>query len=163
MMTSLYLFLINVLSWQLAQPIGCVSGVLSTSDDLQHGLLIAKLVKGGLSSPLIIPAKGTFRFQFCELQSAEQPIDVFYRGIMMDTLYVGTITASSMENSLTYPVAIRKNTLGHWICPKCRRADKTLEMVYGDGIPLNLASRKRPQGCIFNGTKGYCSRDRIYF
>jgi hypothetical protein len=143
--------------------VGCAAGNVVTAADMRYGLLIAKPVKSATSNSLVISEKGTFGFQFCELKNGEEPIDVFYRGVMMDTLYVGTIGASSKENVLTYPVAVRKNVLGYWICPKCRRADKTLEMVYGDGIPLNMASRKRPQGCIDNGTKGYCSRDRIHF
>ena len=164
MMTSLYLILLHSFTLFWAGSVGCVGGTLSSaSADLQHGLLIAKPISGVYSETQQISVKGPFRFQLCELKTFGQPVDIFYRGIMADTLYVETITASSIENTLIYPVVVRKNLLGYWICPKCHRADKTLEMVYGDGGPLNLASRKRPQGCINNGTRGYCSRDRISF
>ena len=162
-MASLYLILLHFMAPLWAAPTGCVGGTLSAAIDLRFGLFIAKSTVGGTSETQQILAKGPFHFQLCELKSAGQSVDVFYRGIMADTLYVGTLAGSFSETALTYPVTIRKNFLGYWVCPKCHRADKTLEIVYGDGIPLNMASRKRPMGCIDSGTRGYCNRDKIYF
>ena len=162
-MISLNLILFYLFASAQIAPVGCISGTLLAATDLRAGLLIAKPANGGIGETQQIVAKGPFHFQLCELKNAGQPIDVFYRGVMADTLYVGTLGASTSETSLTYPITVRKNVLGYWICPKCHRADKTLEMVYGDGIPLNLASRKRPMGCINNGPRGYCGRDKIYF
>ena len=113
MMSSLYPLLLYSLTLLWHMHAGCIGGTLSASADLQYGLLIAKPNSGGGSESQQIPVKGPFRFQFCELKSAGQPIDVFYQGIIADTLYVGTIAAAGIENDLTYPVAIHKNLLGY--------------------------------------------------
>ena len=104
------------------------------------------------------------------------PADLFlYQGIGTDTLYVGTAPRNITEVKLTFPLELSKNLWGHYVCPKCRRSDKTVEIIYsiapqvrriivaGDTSYSSIIGRKMYEGCLSGGGRGYCKRDKIRF
>ena len=104
------------------------------------------------------------------------PADLFlYRGIGADTLYVGTAPRGITELKLTFPLKLTKNLLGHYVCPKCHRSNKTVEIVNtiaprirqiivaGDTSYSSIVGRTMEEGCINGGGRGYCLRDKIRF
>lgn len=162
---KIFSFLLILLLPQLGASNSCVMGTVITAVDLQEASVFAILADGKPGQSMIVPSKGNFRFKLCGSASESQVVDIMCRGVMMDTLYLGTITDTTQNVRLAYPIELHKNIAGHWVCPKCHRADKTVEVVYGDGIPINSnpKARKSAAGCIDNGTRGYCRRDQIKF
>jgi hypothetical protein len=142
----------------------CLTGTLIAAQSFQGATLIAQAAEAGAVAQSLTLKATTNDFQFCELAEPGLRYDLLIHDFPGDTLYLGSATAGSgAPVRLTYPLKLRKNLLGHWVCPKCKRADETVEMVYGDGIPYDPASRKLPSGCINTGTRGYCRRDRVHF
>jgi hypothetical protein len=150
----------------------CLQGQVRGTDTISYGLLIARAP--GYSSSTQVSPQGTF--ELCNLPIARSIDILLYRGPGSDTLYLGSVVPGSQEPAaLTVPANVRTNIRGHFVCPKCNRADKTAEIIYGDGLPVrrivikgdttytSLFGRKMHAGCIDNGTKGYCQRDRILF
>jgi hypothetical protein len=161
----LFSLLLVLLLPQLGVSNSCVVGTVITAVDLQGASIVARLSDGKVGESMIVSSKSTFQFKLCNSVSQGQEVDIMCRGVMMDTLYLGTITDTTQNVRLAYPIELHKNLAGHWVCPKCHRADKTVEVVYGDGIPINTnpKARKSAAGCIDNGTRGYCHRDQIKF
>jgi hypothetical protein len=110
------------------------------------------------------------------VSAAATPADLFfYQGPGSDTLYVGSVAAQDTAVRLQFPLKLRKNLLGHYTCPKCRRPDKTVAIVNSEA-PLvqtvvtatdtsytSIIGRKLYEGCINGGSRAYCQRDKIRF
>ncbi|RSK24714.1 hypothetical protein [Hymenobacter metallilatus] len=104
------------------------------------------------------------------------PADLFfYQGPGSDTLYVGSVAAQDTAVQLRLPLVLRKNLLGHYVCPKCHKSDKTVTIVNSEA-PLvrrtitgtdttysSIIGRKLYEGCISGGARAHCQRDNIRF
>jgi hypothetical protein len=103
------------------------------------------------------------------------PADLFLDKGFGDTLYIGSVAATDTVIQLHFPLKLQKNAFGHYVCPKCRKADKTVEIVNslapqsrmivtnGDTAYSPIIGRKLYEGCRNQGGRGYCKRDRIKF
>jgi hypothetical protein len=124
--------------------------------------------------------KGNFEFTFTPKQ--EKSFDFFCYGLGIDTVLIASFKnfASDAADITFYIPGLRKrNAFGKTICPKCNKADKVYEIVYGDGIPDHFedetkvykpnANPKIIDGgyyagtCIVGVAKFYCDRDRVEF
>lgn len=103
------------------------------------------------------------------------PADLFlYQGLPSDTFYLGSIEAKGSKTKFSFPVELQRNLFGHYVCPKCHRADKTVKIVSsdmvvartiitaGDTTYTSIRGRKKYEACMSTG-RGYCQRDKIKF
>lgn len=156
-----------------SSPPPCLHGQLVVAEGLDYGVLIVE--SAGYRKSVTVDSTATF--DFCDLPATAVKVDLLlYRGLGTDTLFLGTVPAGRATLvHVPVPAKLRTNLLGHFICPKCRRADKTARIVNGEA-PLtqriivngdtsytSIIHRRIHEGCINTGSQGYCSRDRIRF
>lgn len=111
-----------------------------------------------------------------QVSAAVLPADLFfYQGPGSDTLYVGSVMAQDTAIQLQFPRPLRRNLLGHYICPKCQKADKTVEIVNSIAPMVratttatgatysDIIGRKKYEDCSNGGARSYCQRDKIRF
>lgn len=103
------------------------------------------------------------------------PADLFlHQELPSDTFYLGSIKAKGTKTEFSFPIELQKNLFGHYVCPKCHRADKTVKIVSsdmvvartiitaGDTTYTSIRGRKKYEACMSTG-RGYCQRDKIKF
>ena len=165
------ILLLKTFFWSF--PPLCLHGQLVGAKGLYYGVIIAESTRYRKS----VTVDSTATFDFCDLPATAVKVDLLlYRGLGTDTLFLGTVPADRAALAqVPVPALLRTNLLGHFICPKCRQADKTVRIVNGiapmvqriiangDTSYTNIIDRRMYEGCINAGSRGYCSRDRIRF
>ena len=142
---------------------------------------IAVILKGGnkILTKTITDIQGNFELTFTP--EKEKSFDFYCYGLAVDTLLVASVrTFESDTPDLTFyiPGIVKKNFLGQTICRKCKKADKTYKIRYGDALPV-ISRQISENGdttfsrivnghynagsCIGGDAKYYCDRDKVEF
>jgi hypothetical protein len=110
------------------------------SQHLPYGLMSIK-VKAGTATLATSCVQINGKFEL--VNQANKPVDLYYSALGVNgDVYVATIPAAQPDTlrlAIQLPVSYAKKH-GRTICPKCKRADKVRDIIYGDGSAIVVRS-----------------------
>lgn len=119
---------------------------------------------GEVLAKTITDNSGSFKLNF--IPNQQKSFDFFCTGVGLDTLFIASyINFDSATPGLTFfaTAIYKKNFWGNAICPKCKKADKTMKIIYGM-TGAKLSKKYFEAGsCTAMPAKYFCIRDKIKF
>jgi hypothetical protein len=103
--------------------------------------------------------------------------DIFCTGVGMDTLFLAscnTFKSDTLKLTLITPPEYKKNFFGKIICPKCKKADMTIPIIYGESVVVEKIEKDGNETtneddafnagtCVEMPARYFCKRDKIKF
>lgn len=142
---------------------------------------IAIIVKGDnkILAKTFTDRHGNFELTFTP--EKEKSFDFYCYGLAVDTLLIASVRTFESDTPdliLYIPGIVKKNFLGHILCPKCNKADKVYKIRYGDALPVTsrqvsengdttfsriVNGHYNAGSCIGGIATYYCDRDKVEF
>ena len=139
------------------------------------------IVKGDnkLLAKALTNKNGVFEVSFAP--DKEKSFDFFAAYMGFDTILIASVKMFESDTpSMTFllPAKPKRNTLGQVVCLKCRKADKTYKIRYGDALPTSerqilengdtvyspiVDGHYNAGHCVAGLARYYCDRDKIRF